>query len=507
MRTLVKLTLAVTLAIAVSACGDFLDINESPNAATEPPANNIFPSSLVSYAQNQTSEIGWQHAYHAQTWADPNVFVNAARYRIGGFALGNTWAAYYTTGSGDLKTVQDVAAEQGNIYASAQARITRQIYFLDATSIWERVPYTQAAQVERFPNPEFDDQETVLSGIIANVDTAITQLESAGGGQPVTSGDFFYGGDTDQWIKLANAIKMKAAFMLQGGNAQAEVNGTLVSEIINDLVDLPDSETMRSFSDNALIPYPGDGLTSSNPVWQLHARYNNEIIVPGFFESGAALVDMMNNLDDPRRDVYFARVDRANDLAPNGEADNDDGPNADSSYVGGEPGVITEGNLTSYIGDDIIVPDWPVRVFTADEYLLYEAEALLLQDDPSGAQSKLEAGIRANMNYLLARTERSDVISSDAVDTYIDNLTDLTTVSQSEGLEVIHQQQYIALFDRGTDVWVQQRRTGVPQISLPQGAALPGIIARWPYPGEVRVNNPNTPDDPLGSEDMFFQGG
>lgn len=493
MRTLAKLAVALVLAMTVSACGDFLDINESPNAATSPPANNVFPSAIVGYAQNQASEVGWIHAYHAQSWADFGTFANSARYRIGGFARGNSWSTYYLDGS-DLKTVQTVSAENGDVYASAQARLMRQQMFLEATSIYENVPYTQASRVQEFPNPEFDDQETILRGIIANCDTAIVNLKSADGGTPITAGDLIYGGNTDNWIRFANAMKLKVAFMLESGGAggasdplETITGSRSVSQEIDNLVALPDAETMRSNAFNANVPYAGDNLTASNPVWQIHARFNNGTVEPGFFDAGTAIVDLMNSKNDPRRKVYFFANDAGN-------------------FVGRPPGdfgtVSSDG--TSGPSNNVISPDFPVRIFSAAEVLFYEAEALL-DSDAAAADAKFEAAVSASIDFFNSYAAGPDQISSTEKQDYLDNLPDLT--STSDPLGAIHEEHYVELFERGTDIWVHQRRTGVPSLGLPQGAAAPGLISRWPYPPEVQVNNPNTPQSPPIQEDMFFQGG
>ncbi|MBT8179353.1 MAG: SusD/RagB family nutrient-binding outer membrane lipoprotein, partial [Eudoraea sp.] len=67
---------------------------------------------------------------------------------------------------------------------------------------------TQAAQPAEFPAPAFDDGPTVYAGALALLDEAESLLSGAPEIPGVT--DLFYGGDTDQWIKLVETLRLKA---------------------------------------------------------------------------------------------------------------------------------------------------------------------------------------------------------------------------------------------------------------------------------------------------------
>lgn len=485
MRTIAKPILLLVLAVMLSACGDFLDANDNPNAATEPPPDNLLPSAIVRYAQNQESEIGWQHAYHAQSWAPYLALRSADRYQIGASALNNTWNAFFLDGNG-IRIVQEVSADEGNLYASAQARLFLQFLLLEGTTTFGSIPYTQAFQVEQFPEPEFDDQQVILEGILENCDTALNQLKAAEGGSAITNGDLIYQGDTDQWIKFANALKLKAGLLLQGGDPTSSIASSALDEVLG----ASDAQKLRTNADNAEVAYDGGTQRSSNPRYQVHVLNSlfdddDESLI---WAAGSAIVNEMNELDDPRRDVYFTELD--------GES-----PNTDDAYEGREPGNFS-GDTVTPSADVFFAEDKSSRLFTAAEMLLMEAEVHLARSEREQAHDKYIEGVQASLDYF--DFAGFDLTVSDAdKQAYIASLPDEASLTASD----IHIQQYIDLYERGSAIWTQQRRTGVPELELPDAAIVPGILSRWPYPDFVQVQNPNTPQQPVLSEPQFFQGG
>ena len=71
-----------------------------------------------------------------------------------------------------------------------------------ATDLWGDVPFTDAGS----PFPTFDSQADVYTHIQALLDSAITNLGGAGGGNAV---DFYFGNDFDKWIATAHTLKAR----------------------------------------------------------------------------------------------------------------------------------------------------------------------------------------------------------------------------------------------------------------------------------------------------------
>jgi hypothetical protein len=280
---------------------------------------------------------------------------------------------------------------------------------------------------------------------------------------------------------------MKTALLLQGGAPESQIATTALTEVL----DASDAQKLRTNADIAEIEYDGSTQRSSNPRWQVH-ELNSLFDADGeslIWAVGSAIVEEMNDLDDPRRDVYFTELD--------GED-----PNTDAAYQGREPGSPGGTATVNPSADVFFNPSKSSRLFTAAEMLLMEAEVHLARGEREPAHDKYIAGVEASIDYFEFAGFDLTVSEADR-DAYIASLPDEASLTPQD----IHIQQYIDLFERGSAIWTQQRRTGVPELDLPEAAIVPGILARWPYPDFVTVQNPNTPQQPVLSEPQFFQGG
>lgn len=70
------------------------------------------------------------------------------------------------------------------------------------------VPYSEAIQGLENPNPKLDSGSELYDAALALLDEAINNFTREDNVLDVAN-DFFYGGDYDAWVKLANTLKMK----------------------------------------------------------------------------------------------------------------------------------------------------------------------------------------------------------------------------------------------------------------------------------------------------------
>lgn len=108
----------------------------------------------------------------------------------------------------------------------------------------------------------------------------------------------------------------------------------------------------------------------------------------------------------------------------------------------------------------------------------------------------MRAGVRASLV--------SFGVSTAQADTYANQLPALTSANYRV---VLAQQQYLDLFMRPVEGWIQNRRSGVmgqeiPAMTTPAGAPVAGLVRRLLYRSEEINFNPNTPtglaiDSPL----------
>ncbi len=476
---------------ALAGCGDLLDldINTDPDAATEISGDLLIPDALVTIGSNRTIELGTTTNWFANTWASDgsagNTFLANERYNISSFTAGNTWFGFYNGALKNLALMRDDAIEASRPNVAAQAEILSAYVYWMLTGVWGEIPFTQALQPAEYPQPAFDDQETVLRGLVVMLDDAIAMIDKGPNALPgVQFGDLIYGGDMDQWEMFANTLKLRTLMMIRNQDSS-------VDSEIRALLDRP---LIRTNADNASIPYFQEP-NNANHWWKLNNQYGgfvDEIDGQWYLKAGATIVDLMKSTDDPRIDTYFAPP-----------VDYDSCPNCEYltlEHSGQVPGS-TAGTDYSTVHRNIIRTDFPSRIATAAEVWLYEAEFLASTGDLGGAQVAFDRGVELSMDWFNGKPGSIPEAEQQA---FVASFPDLSATNWQE---LVWGQQYVEVFERGPENWVQLKRVHYPKIPLPAQAALGDIIRRYPYPpGEVS-SNPNTPAMGVGytAEPMWFE--
>jgi hypothetical protein len=497
--------------VIFAGCDGFLSI-ENPNDATneqlQQVPQSLIPAGAAGLAVNKTVE-NWGTACFAQTFAGTNtggLFLNTCQYTIGGLTQSNTFLNNYVTAAGNFNQVVQIAqdADPASVSYSpanveAQASILLQTTYFYITRFFGEVPYSQANQPDAFPQPDVDPQEEILRGVIAELDTAVANLDPS---QPGISGDFFYDGDIEKWIRFANTTKLQAYFLLlsgEGTQTGAGVDGALPNG--NDLQTeienlITQDRLIRSNDSNFQFPYQNQD-TQENPLWKTNTLLGvqENIIV----YCGEELVEQMQAENDPREQDPRLRL----------YCEEDDFPN--STFSGIPAGTPGTGNSTapdfvaeSRVSDVIVRPEAPEEFATAAENLLLEAEWELRTNDQSAARTKLERAIRENIELLNGYPNvGDDQISPQETNDFLNSLPSANNLT----LQDIHRQQYVTLFERQLDVWTHWRRTKFPDLEPAASAATDGnvIPRRYDVPDDETSANPNVESRDIETP-MWFEG-
>lgn len=178
------------------------------------------------------------------------------------------------------------------------------------------------------------------------------------------------------------------------------------------------------------------------------------------------ITERMNELNDPRRDVYFA-------------------DKVGGEYKGGVPGLTSPYSDFSHAGSRITDP-------TAEALLLDYAEVQFIKAEAAArgwggdATSLYRSGITASMQYW--------GIGSAAITTYLAQPGVNTTVTSANFREVIGNQKWLALYNRGYDAWVEWRRLDYPELEPAENAEGP-MPLRLPYiTSEYTLNRASVSD-------------
>ena len=501
-KTLLTGALLATVPFVGAGCDGFLDVNDDPNVAGEGdvPDGLLFTSAVLNYGASRTIEVGPGGNFFAQYWSSSGsagVFLNPERYTISPFTTNNWFRTLYTDALSNLSIIVD-QAESATVprpAAAGQAKVMLGMTYLDATISFGAVPFTEALQgredTETALTPKYDDQLVVLRGIADLMDEAIADL--AAGGTSLGRGDVIYDNDLTKWRRFASSVKLNALVLLRAGgqSVDSEIDALIAN---NDLL-------IRSNVDNALLPFDG---STRNPYFVLLDNFASG--ANAFLASASTAVDLMNDLEDPRRATYI-------------------NPRANGTFEGAVPGTNAYGSGDFVRVETLLSEDTPERLMTADQTLLLVAEYLADKGRIADAQSLYEAGIRASFEYWSrdgVGTSGTWDFNNDGfgqddgtdVDDYIASLTLLSDNSDDNAVNKVQQQLYIAMFGRGLEGWTLARRgdpeagaddDGFIQRTVPIDVrpGLNGLINRYPYPVQETTTNPNTPR--ISNDDLLLK--
>lgn len=455
---------------SLQSCDKTLDINTDPLAASSADPNAVLPFVFVQNSSRKVTELGTRicdvSQYISNTFNSPN------RGTVSSFLTGNTWGMYYVQVLGNLSLVKADAAAAGETSnnVNAVATILMASTFYEATSLFEDVPFSEALNGTDFPNPKFDSQEDVLTGVVGMYDEAITLIDAmpATGNFTISpASDMFYGGNITSWRMLANSLKLRTLMMLKNGGAS-------VDSQINTALGQP---LMENNSQSAFINYSGAPGAQNAMLAIITAFFGPDNESQDVFGPGDPIDELLNGSGDPRWDLWVARNDLpapGNDLFPDPE--------------------------TSVLSNNIIRATLPDMLMMPAEIDLYKAQLALEGVAAAGdAQTNYKNGITNAIKWwgqdipgVLA------TVPTSTIDAYVNSLSAPT-------MNDVYNQQYLAAFLQPVMAWNVWRINKVPVLSAPPNSTIGTVLRRFVYPPDEIAANPNTPADKPTGTPMWFE--
>lgn len=419
------------IGITLGACKKIDDFNTDDKSATKVPSSTLFANALRNLADQDGTPSVNENVFRpfAQYWTE-TTYPDESNYDITTRQIPDyEFRTIYRDVLSNLKEAKIVIAEETTIESSqaeknnktAVTEILSVFAYQREVDIFGNVPYDEALDIDNI-QPVYDDAKTIYTKLFDRLDAAIALIDVGAAG--FTDGDLVYGGDMALWKKFANGLKLKMAIGVSDV-PDLDPAGKINSAIAGGLFD--DS------GDNAKFAYLSSS-PNTNQVWV-------ELVNSGRFDWVAAntIVDIMNNLNDPRRPLYF-----------------DDNLGV-GTYVGGPYGDNNSYGSYTHITPTIQTPDFPGILMTYSEIQFYlaEAGAKFSIGDPALAYS---SGITAS-------------IVDDWGGSAADAATYLTQTSvvydQANFKEKIATQSWLASYSRGLIGWTTWRRLDFPAFNAP----------------------------------------
>ena len=458
------------LAVAVAGCFEDGALNVDPNRSTTAEPALLFTGAEVKFSLLRVAELTWPVALMNQMWASGAAW-GLAQAQYDQTRVRSAWGSIYVDVLKNLK----LATKEANARTPkpnntiAQLMIYQAFVFSQTTYLWGDIPFSEAATGD-VDVPKFDSQEAVLNGSIKMLDDAIALIDanSIKIGAP---NDLYYGGDMAKWRKFANSLKFRILMtMVDADPSKSAAIGAMASQPM-----------IASRGDEMKFPY-FDSPGRQNPRFSFTQIFRGGVQQDWY--ASKVMFDEMVPLNDPRLPIYFQPGPSA-------------APNEFLSLVGVDPRTPK----SSLVHLNLLKANLPEVSFSYSEQILLEAEATargFWQGGLGTADVRYRAGVRETMSaYGVATT---------AAEAYI---TALPTLSAANFRKELNRQQWLDLFMRPSDAWVQWRRSGplgqeYPAMTVPQGALASQLVRRLLYRSEEINSNPNTPTGLTLDKAMWF---
>ena len=388
-----------------SSCSNFLDVNEDPTRVSEVRLSLLLPTAI-----ERTSSAHYSAAYYA---CQATHQIDAFGGYYGDFQMSSLWSREYLSILNNLDVLVEQSTAEKSPYYTGAAQVLQALNVGLIADTWEDAPFAEALKGPDEIHPSYDSQSDLYNTVMGMLDNAIANLQQEDSFEAPADDDLVYGGNIEQWLKLAHSLK--ARFMLHLSNKSPNWQAIL------DEVD----QGMTSNEDNFQLFY-----SEANPnPWYTNVAKAAET---GNFSVTHAtyLINLLNGttygVEDPRAPLI---ADPGFDTV------------AIADYVGFVSWDPDAPESNTLISAKIIQAETPIVMMSYDELKFIEAEAAL-NVDAARAQAAYEEGIRANFERL----------GASGVDDYLADPAVATA-----DLEHIMKEKYIALF-LNVESWTDMRR-------------------------------------------------
>lgn len=202
----------------VSSCTkDFEKINVDQSVVSDIDLKYLFTYSCEAL-QNREGEWVWEDA---EQWLRAAQLLTAENYELSG-SVNSRYGIFYQNVLPNLFEMRRLIAtkeNKDNYKKMAAATYIVQIYQgLKVTDMNGSIPYTEAnmGRTDGKYNPVYDSQKVLFDTWVTELNNSISVLESNLENQEsLGNNDVFYRGDWSNWVRLANALKLRIAARYQ----------------------------------------------------------------------------------------------------------------------------------------------------------------------------------------------------------------------------------------------------------------------------------------------------
>ena len=301
-------TALVMFALVLPSCQKFLDVNKNLNSPTAVPVALLLSNAEVAIAGNTALGSGLgsiASVYTHQTTGR----VGADRYGAGSAG----WEGLY----GAIKDL-DVIIKQGTAetrftYAGV-AKILKAYAFSVLVDVYGDCPFTESNKFDvGIKQPKFDKGSDIYPQLIKLIDEGIADINNkAPNASKPGNDDYIYKGNTTNWIKAANTLKLKLYTQVRlVQDVKAQVAALLASP----------TTLINSQAESFMLPYGPYGTTDDrHPAYGDYnaTQRGSQLFSPWLYEiMKGRNTNILTGIADPRIPYYIYNQKAANGTPEN----------------------------------------------------------------------------------------------------------------------------------------------------------------------------------------------
>jgi hypothetical protein len=449
------LALIVLIGFSTSCTKDFDEYNIDTKRPTEVPPEMLFANAQKSLADQVASTNVNTNIWKlmVQYWTE-TTYTDEANYDIINRNIAQlAFRTYYRDVLEDLnqariliEATETVTAEEG-IIKNNQLMIIELMTAYSYNRLLDtfgNIPYTEALNIDDI-TPAYDDAAFIYNDLMKRTKNAVYTLDASAGS--FSNYDIYFDGDVTMWKKFGNTLLIKLGITL------SKVDWVVAKEAIESAYN---AGPLFAMGELAQLQYLGG--SNSNPLYQdLVQSGRDDFVITN------TLVDIMDELNDPRREAYFT-------FAPDTNA-----------YIGGPYGENCPFNQYSHIAPRIQEPTFPITLMDYTETEFYLAEAALRGASVGSAEEHYANAITSSFQHWEVEGAAAYIAEH--------------PLPAENWQEVLGTQAWLGYYLRGLVSYTTWRRLGYPALNMPPRppeSADGAIPRRFTYPvNEQTLNKDN----------------
>lgn len=187
----------------ITACeGPVEGLNDNPNQFTDSPISLLLNHTLLNVASVAEAEPARITAiFTDQLTGFDRQYGTLNTYSTNAATYESLWEDIFQRGITQAQIVRSKAQEGGNTQVDGIAAILEAYYFAEAALLFNDIPFSEVNNPE-FPDPNFEEQETVLRGAISMLTEGASKAGSASAANNVFD-------TSSTWAQVAEALKAR----------------------------------------------------------------------------------------------------------------------------------------------------------------------------------------------------------------------------------------------------------------------------------------------------------